>query len=846
MSLMPDWLVPLSAPEACQASRVGSKAANLAALVKAGFEVPRGFVITTKAQAWAGDMPPAGKASILQAYQDLAGPVAVRSSATAEDLPDRSFAGQYETTLEVNSEAGLWAAIRRCWDSLDSERAQAYRNEAEAPGSAPVMAVLVQRMVPAEVSGVLFTVDPLTRERGRMLINATKGLGEALVSGRITPDEYRVDRASGSIAARPSGETPVLPDTAIRELCAIAQRIEAHFGAPQDIEWCWAQGRFSILQARPITTLSQTCAAPALQVLWGHPTNASLAQGQVVFWSNWNTRENLPYPLKPLAWSFFNDMAVPEVMAAIWGIHPASPLYPYNCLLDLVNGRAYWNMSMLLGRPLMGRAVLRQLKIIDQEAGATFERLLASGEFKPFRLPIGGWRQWGSFLTGVGTVLGFPWLASPEALQRRCDHYWEQATAFESTPVEGKSAGDLLGEIRRFVGVTARFGFPMLFVAGKSMLAGAIIQRMTRPWTDLHPGDLMAGMAGDKTMETALELYRLSRVTPEVERIYLDPALVEVATHLRKRPEGRAFLERLERFLETYGHRGTKDLDLGHPSWKEDPSFIHQMIRSYLKAGPADWNPLSQFQAAVDRREATRVEIERRLGTGWFDRMFPLRRWIFRACLRRLFSFFPLRENFKFYGVKMFPGSRRILAEIGRRYVERGWLEAPQDLYFLTVEELERQEREPSPESLAATIRERKARWQSQLDSPAPFIIRSDGRPVEGLEPAQAGDRLKGLAASQGRITGIARVIREPSEGHRLGKGEILVAPTTEPGWAPLFLLAGGLVMEVGGAICHGAIVAREYGIPAVVGARGATSLIQDGETITVDGYRGEILRHGF
>jgi pyruvate,water dikinase len=272
------------------------------------------------------------------------------------------------------------------------------------------------------------------------------------------------------------------------------------------------------------------------------------------------------------------------------------------------------------------------------------------------------------------------------------------------------------------------------------------------------------------------------------------------------------------------------------------------MIRSYETLGAGNLDPVEQHLNAVRRRERTTAEYEKRLKGRGLSSLIPVRLWLFRRLVRQMSDIFPWRENARFYGVRTFLGGRQVFLEIGRRLQQRGDLQSMEDVFFLTVPELLEQDRtrSRSPQSLRDLIREREALWRSQLDREAPLVVRSDGkRCAEDPQAAVTGDRMKGLAASSGRVTGTARIIRDPSQSHRFKPGEILVAPYTEPGWAPLFLLARGLAIELGGFLCHGAIVAREYSIPAVVGLKGATTAIRDGDRITIDGDRGEVILHG-
>ncbi|MCU0607083.1 MAG: PEP-utilizing enzyme [Candidatus Edwardsbacteria bacterium] len=875
-----------------QRALVGGKAAGLAWLIGRHFAVPDGFCITAEAYreyaedcgADAAAMPPprirellAGgvvpasiQDQVLTAYWELVGSyggdigVAVRSSAVGEDRSGSSSAGQYDTVLGVRGPEDLLAAVRRCWAGLWSERAVAYRAAAGLPAAA--MAVVVQAMVEPESAGVVVTCGP--GGGNELLVNAVWGLGEALAAGRVSPDEYAIGReplqvrvarvapkTRMTVPARPGVldvlvpsakiRRPVLNDAQLRELARIALTIERLAEGPRDIEWAYRDGLFHILQARPVTGAPRETPA----VTWGDPVNRELARTQTVFWCDWNTRENMAYPLKPMAWSFFNDILVPEIMTVLYGIGPGSPLEHYCHFIDLVNGRAYWNMTLLAGHPFSRATVMKLLGRLDMEAHRAFSALAAAGEFVPARLPIVRRSLFLPFLRNALTFLSFPWLASPAWIARRTRRFCARADEYVGLDLSALSTMEMFAQARRYGRVIAAFAFPLLVVASKSLAGIAVIERLIRRWPELRVDDLLAGIPGNKTTETALELYKLSQAPHQVREIFRDADIADIGqvreldAALERTEAGRAYLRRIAGFLAEYGHRGMKDLDAGHPSWREDPTYVYRMIMSYMALGPDDPDPLRQFELAAQKRVRLEQEIERRLSASLPDRVLPLRRWLFRWARRLVHDFLPWRENEKFYGIKVFPGSRRIILEAGRRYAAAGLIDAADDIFFLTIPEVEERERAPgrAPDEIKRLVRERRAAWERQVGMAAPFIVRSDGKPWRPAEAGDGGAVLRGVAASSGVATGIARIVREPAEAGRFVPGEILVAPYAEPGWAPLFLLARAVVMEVGGSLCHGAIVAREYGIPAVVGVTGATGRIRDGDVITVDGDRGEV-----
>ncbi len=317
-----------------------------------------------------------------------------------------------------------------------SERAIIYREKNGIGHKNIAMAVIVQRMVPAEVSGVAFTADPITGNDDILQINAVRGLGEKLVSGKINPDQYKINKGSLKIEKNLSGNEQMLSDGQIKKLADTMLRIEKLFGCPQDIEWAFYQDKFYILQSRNITASKNN--QPPFPVIWGNIATREILKNTPVYWSNWNTRENMPYPLKPLSWSFFNDFLVPAINKAIWGVDQRSPIYHYSNIIDLVNGRTYWNMNLLYGHPLFRRIMRPIMGRIDHEATVFFETAYHSGELQPAVLPINLWQKMIVAATAVKCYLGFPWFMNLKQIYRQCDEYWVLADRYDITPLEGK------------------------------------------------------------------------------------------------------------------------------------------------------------------------------------------------------------------------------------------------------------------------------------------------------------------------------------------------------------------------------------------------------------------------
>lgn len=819
------------------------------------------------------EMPEGVKEAILRAYREFSrqrhqGPhVAVRSSATSEDSAYHSFAGQHDTYLNVSCESDLLLSVKKCWASLWTERAISYREEHNLGHLSIHMAVVIQELVPSSVSGVAFTANPVTGDLDEVVINANWGLGSSVVAGKVPVDEYRVDKRRLTIISKRIPEKNIMTvlgregtvDTAIPSekrthqclsdenvgrLSSIAKQIEDQFGLPQDIEWGLYEDQLFVLQSRPITGLGR--AGKPMRVLWGNPVNQKLLKDKVVFWSNWNTREIFPHPFTPLTWSHFVEMIGPGFLESLFGMTESSPLYRYSAIVDLVHGRLYWNMNLMYGHPLWGPLFSRLVPQLDEEAGRLFRKLYEDGELQPAELPIRFPTLWLGVIRGTVVFFSSPWYLSGRRLKRRCDDYWHKACQFENLELADRSNADLIRQVREFTAYTIRYWAPLLLASFSAVLALEVIKYLTRRLPDVTPNTLLAGIPGNKTTEGALELYRLSQLPGSLKAIFLSNEAGEIASLLEESQEGRVFLKRLDEFMQLYGHRGPREFDMGHPRWKDDPSFVYQMIKNYLQLGESDETPLEHFSRMREERERLTELVTQRLSQSMASRLFPWRRWLFKAMLRRVHTYLPFRENPKYYALKCYYGSRRIFLEVGRRLSEAGYLGSRDDIWFLSLSELEAllQDKDSDRKAVRELVLQRKREWERHLSIDPPLVVRSDGKTFSypGRSRADAGV-LNGTPTSGGRVTGKARVILDPAEGCAFNKGEILVALHTDPGWTPLFLTAKALVMEVGGVVSHGAIVAREYGIPAVVGVRDATTIIKNGDEITVDGDQGTVSR---
>ncbi|WP_233512418.1 PEP/pyruvate-binding domain-containing protein [Micromonospora deserti] len=794
-------MIALSELTADMVDLVGGKAAGLGEMARSGERVPEGFCVTTTAH----DLGVIPQAEVAEAYERLgAGPVAVRSSATAEDLPDASFAGQQDSVLDVTGVTDLLSAIRRCWDSLHHARVVAYRDAHQIDHRPVRMAVIVQRMIDPAAAGVLFTANPLTGCRTEMMVEATAGLGAAVVDGSAAVDRYVLD---GS----PPAGSGVLTAGQLDELRAAGRRLQDHFGRPQDIEWAYdRQGVLWLLQSRPITTLFPSPPdtgrpAPRVYLEFGH------VQGML-------------QPVTPMGMSTLKSLVA--AMLAALGL---------TVEITDIGGRLYGDLTDL-ARSRSARKRLVKLMAVDfgPRAQAAMEHVLADPRFAPPAEASPRRAQTGPGLrTGLRAATGIMRaLARPEVARSRLFREIERLKVGAAAPAGLATAADRLRFVRAEDPSAGSDEIVWPIVAG--MLAAAMPAALLRGVVSRDEiNTVLSGMPHNVTIEMDLALWRLSRQVGEHRHLLLTTPPQDLATAYAR---GALPDIGLAAFLDSYGHRAAAEVDLGVPRWDEDPTPVFAMIANYLRVTDPEQAPDRRFARAVATAEATLEEIVARA-----RRRRPVRGRLAGFLLRRARMLAGLREAGKFAGLYRLREMRRQLLLVGAELAGRGLLEQPGDVMFLTLDEAHAAVHDGADHR--STVAARRAVHQRELRRPSvPVAVLSDGTDVEAvLAPAPAlPGALRGVGAAAGRTTGPARVVHDPATAH-VEPGDILVTPTTDPGWTPLFLTAAALVTETGAVMAHGPTVAREYGIPAVICVRDATQKIRTGQIITVDAAAGTV-----
>jgi phosphohistidine swiveling domain-containing protein len=860
----PEYILPFDDPGA-NLEMVGGKGASLSRMVIAGLPVPEGYFVTTEAYRCFvrenalqthilkaleavdiskpetlesasqtirhhftnAPIPDELANAVVEAYAALpqrSPAVAVRSSATAEDLPEASFAGQQETYLNVSGAEGILEATRKCWASLWTARAIAYRARQGIPADGIALAVVVQLLIPAEAAGILFTANPLNGQRDQVVINVSWGLGEAVVGGMVTPDTLTVGKLSGEVITREIAEknvqtvripggteevpvpkklrrVPILSDQQAGQLARLGAQIETLYGVPVDIEWALADGEFSVVQARPITALPEP--EPSPPVVWQLPKGAYAAMRN-------NIVELMTDPLTPLFKTFGLNAVNTSMNRLMAGFLGNTDVLPGNPIIA-VNEYAYYNGSVKFG-PML-KIVLDSRGILKRMFTGAVERWTEAGRPR-YLETVGMWesREWRSLPTTE--LLS----AANELAEAAIDAYgalvsgvipaaWMSEAWFTLWLKLNKRKGDPPAPIYLM-------GFENLPISAEKSLYDLAMWAQTQP--------------------------RLSAALSEMDT-------QEIIAHLEtcQEPSGvdpddwRTWQARFQGYLARYGHT-IYNLDFGNPVPADDPAPLLETFKLFLCGEGVD--PHLRQAASAERREDATRDMQARLK--------GRRLKSFQKNLERAQKYAPLREDGLADVGLSYPLLRKMLREVGSRFMAGGMIEERDDIFWLVQDEVEdaaaHLDRGEALESLSALVSQRKAIWRGAGRAAPPMMlpqIKVFGKDIMALKSGgfkqKAGDHLKGVAASPGTVTAPACVFHGPQDFTKMNTGDVLVASLTTPAWTPLFARASAIVTDIGGPLSHGSIVAREYGIPAVLGTETATSRISDGQLITVDGSAG-------
>lgn len=864
--------------QAADEATCGGKAANLARLEHAGLPVPDGVVITVRAlheflhatglgveiealerryaephcaqdlersvreRIAAVPLPEPTRETLAQVRSALrfSGPVAVRSSAVGEDAGEASYAGLMDSVLGVDPASGLEAALRRVWASRWSARAAAYARTHAKPLGA--IAVIVQRQVEARYAGVLFTRSPERDRAHEMLCEYCTGLAERLVAGAIVPARLRIDRTSCETRRddeRSEIEQP--PRAQIEALADAALAAERLFGTPQDIEWAIDRpGRVWLVQSRPITA------------------TAPRTDGRRrIVWSNANVNENFPAPISPLLYSvvapgysaYFANLGKAFGIAR-WRLDAMEP--DLRAIVGVHAGRLYYNLTAI-------HSVLRQVPLgtrlvawFDDFTGATEPQ---AGQAAPAR----------GFVRGVRDVLELAWIAANTSwryatigrrivrFERRVDAFAARCARHRLAAADTLALRDLL---RAFMQIRLeRWTDAALCDAAAMVCYGALKTAVAQALphaeaASLH-NDLLKGLTGLQSAEPVNALWALAhavRADAELSALFGSESVPHIAERIEGDPRYAAFQRQFSDYLARWGFRCSGELMLTTASFQERPETLLEIVRSYARANGASPQERLARQRAARTATTRRVlaEAGRRRFLSWLP--WPNRASVVRPLIAATHAAIALRERARLQQALLYNRLRLIALEIGTRLVRAGMLAEPDHVFFLTVPELDellsgRIMFPGETARLVALRRDAHVRFDT-LMPPDTFVADEGEYPSFGgplAADAETRSSLQGTSVCGGVATGRARVLTDVSQTRELSAGDILVTRQTDPGWAPAFVHIGGLVLERGGMLSHGAILAREYGIPTVVGIAGVTSAIADGATVRVDADHGHV-----
>jgi pyruvate,water dikinase len=830
-------LVHFDQPESGLTSLVGGKGANLLALTAGGFPVPPGFVVTSEAyrlflegvtglekelaafdygkpdhlrdqcarlRSHLENIPiPAPVVDLVRAAlgrfpRETA--FAVRSSSTFEDLAQAAFAGQHDTYLNIRGGDAIVARIRDCFVSLWQDRAVLYRHRQGFSQKEARMAVVVQRQVACDRAGVGFSINPVSGRLDRLVLDANYGLGESVVAGECEVDHFELDRPALAIVERTVGhktsmvvataagveeravsaaeaDLPCLADNQVRAVAELLVKVEAHYGWPQDIEWGWHGKDLYLFQARPVTTIQPR-------------------------WTRDESAERFPRPMTPLSWDFLS--------------------VGFRQSMD-------YSLEMMGLPPLQGD----WFQWIDHYIYGNQNAVALIASYRPLRA-----RSPQELVAEIPALRRrYGWvLELPIRWARDLDRYLIRLGQLSAANLEGASVPEIWRHIERALAVAAEYFRPNIAISMTHSFLHRLLQALVGmavgPEKALTVIDGLLAGCDTKTAVINRELHELAQLACRDQ-----PAVGQTLRELGGREfyergkvaEFAEFGARFQRFLEDHGHR-EMDMDYYHPTWSEQPVIVLDALNLILRREEGE-DPSETARRLRLRYTETEHQFLSQVPEGL--------RFFFREMIRLTRTYTALDDLEHYQTTRINPLARRAALALGARLQERGTLEAAHDVFFLRKAELEELvaavPNEPREQYRRKAAASRQA-YQAALERTPAWVLEE----TAAAPPADS-QTLRGLPGSPGRVTGPVFRVLDPADFARFPKDAILVARTTNPAWTPLFYSASGLITESGGPLSHGAVTAREMGLPAVMSVRGVLTRLVDGQVVTVDGTQGVV-----
>ena len=852
-------------------NRVGTKGANLGEMVKAGFPVPEGFVVVVDAYRRLvldnkidvsiehflhtlndddhekivsasyiiqnlfimAEIPFDIVAEIDRAYEQMGyAKVAVRSSATAEDLSDTSFAGQYQTYLNIKGKDELCHAIKKCWASLWNDRALFYRLKYNIYGEELAQGVVVQRLINAEKSGVMFTANPINSRRDQTIVNASWGLGEAIVDGDVTPDQWVVDKMKrvviGEIVAnkeimtirKQNGtELTVVPKDKVKqatlthkevlELLELGIKIEEHFGYPQDIEWAFFKDTFYLIQSRPITSLFPL-PEPA--------TNDDRLHVYLNFlMSNQATHE----PLTPLGEDMWRRALISIILnrknrekCSSWIKSAAGRLFID--VTELSRIEKWWGKLLNNPSDMDPTTTIAMLQVIKRDMDEL------SAQRKPLYKVVPGLIAKLNPSLIKFMVISVPKamygvLSPPEkAVNKAFEYGNKEIQAIEKKALKLEALEDKLEFLEKEAANI--FYFLPLSILYYVMMSFAYMVKAKKIIT--------------KHLDNLTELNKIEKAVPHNVTTEMGMELLHIAKKLDISDEVPSHKQQeIKKFLAKYGHRSHQEIDIGVPRWQEDPGYVIGLIQAYINQ--------KNYEQAIEKFQKDMVAADKAVKTIATQLYEKGARRDARRVEKLLINYrimFGAREFPKFIMTKGVSIFRKVLLDIGETLQKDEKLDHKEDIFFVTLKDIK------SGEKLQKIVVKNKKTYQKELlRNPVPRVLTSRGEVICSALEEGNDHEYSGIPVSPGVCIGRVRVLNYPEEGKELNQGDILITKSTNPAWTPLFFKIGGLITETGGPISHGSVVAREYGVPAIVGVKDATKRFRNGQSIRINGETGRI-----
>jgi pyruvate,water dikinase len=774
--------------------------------------------------------------ALTKAVENLGGALfAVRSSSPEEDLEGASFAGGYETVLGVKRD-GILDAVRRAFASCFDERVVVYKREHGFDVTQPRIAVVVQQQIASEIAGVAFSLNPINNDYDEVVINANFGLGESVVSGQVSPDTFVVDKVKRAILEQKAGkkETAIwldenggtyekpasvrtrlcLTDTQVLQITDLATQVEHVYGKPMDIEWAFADGQLYLLQARPITTYFPL----------PEPLRTAPGESRTLYWDMTLTKWGMAEPLSVMGTDYI-AIANTIMLATSMGVSGPDVLASTRPTLD---GRTYVNASNSF--KMQGKKrVAAEFRTMDTSAAAIIDNLNEKA-YLPDKLPSA---LRGITLKVIGSMLG-PMFSGLKALRRPEEYERRYLDAVDALRADLAAQTGVGITLRQFAENTLNrmiedldVFIPVIFAAEMARMRIRGMFKKDSPEIRDRVAGLDRALPHNVTIEMGLDMVRLAHF-PEIRACASEETFLE---GLQAGTFSTEFVQAWEQFVTQYGMRCPMEMDPATPRPSEQPAQLFKQLR--ILALHPEQNPQALYDRSLAEREAAYADLLALASERGKARQFEKN-------YRTLVALAGFRETPKYCMILAVDMFRRRALALGQSLVAAGRLDAPRQVFDLHIDEVERALSDPSMDLRALTEENTSYLRRYAHSREFPRIIDSRGRILRAPRKATQDGELVGEAISPGTVQGPVKVLHAPDEKPVL-PGDILVTRATDPGWTPLFINAAGVVLEVGGLLQHGALVAREYGKPCVAGIEDVTTLLRDGQIVELDGANGVV-----